>query len=152
MRYLATVIAGLLPAETATAIQRITGNQELATLNEYLQPVADPALPEIAGTLPADAAFQITHTAERLGFTDYSDVLAEVANAVTRKTADPKDNSHHAAATLAGGSFPRPPQAGHAGTELALAQEGQTAIRSRRARRTCHADEYDLSAIRSPAS
>jgi len=41
--------------------------------------IANPPLPQIASELRADAAFQITRTAERLGFTGYSDVLAEVA-------------------------------------------------------------------------
>ena len=50
-----------------------------------MKPVANPELPEIARALPADSAYQITRTAERLGFTDYSDVLAEVANAVIRQ-------------------------------------------------------------------
>jgi hypothetical protein len=47
----------------------------------------------LARALPADTACQITRTAERLGFTDYSDVLAEVANAVTRKASRPKGGS-----------------------------------------------------------
>jgi DNA primase len=45
MRSLAAVIADLLPAQTANQIRRITGNQELATLDEHMQPVANPALP-----------------------------------------------------------------------------------------------------------
>ena len=49
-----------------------------------MRPVANPELPEIARVLPADIAYQITQVAERLGFADYSDVLAEAANAVTR--------------------------------------------------------------------
>jgi hypothetical protein len=40
--------------------------------------------------------------AERLGFTDYSDVLAEVANAVTRKTANPEGNPPNAVPALLG--------------------------------------------------
>lgn len=47
-----------------------------------MQPVTNPELPEIARALPADTAYQIIRTAKRLGFTGYSDVLAEVANAV----------------------------------------------------------------------
>ena len=54
-----------------------------------MRPVANPELPEIARVLPADAAYQTMRVAERLGFTDYSDVLAEVANAVTRDAARP---------------------------------------------------------------
>jgi len=72
MRSVATVIAGLLPPETAEAIRQITQNKELITLDEHMQPVMNPELPEIARALPADTAYQITRTAERLGFTDYS--------------------------------------------------------------------------------
>jgi len=79
MRSVATVIAGLLPLETAEAIRQITRNKEMITLDEYMQPVANPEIPEIARVLSADTAYQITRRAERLGFTDYSDVLAEVA-------------------------------------------------------------------------
>jgi hypothetical protein len=75
MRSTATLIAALLPRETAQAIRQITGNAELQTLNERMQhermqPVTNPALAEIARTLPADHACQIVRTAERLGFTD----------------------------------------------------------------------------------
>jgi DNA primase len=109
MRSLAAVIADLLPAETAREIRRIIGNQELATLDVHMQSVANPALPQIARALPADAAFQIAQTAERLGFTDYSDVLAEVANAITRKTAIPDGNSPATASALVGHGFPHSP-------------------------------------------
>ena len=85
MRSTATVIAGLLPAGCAEAIRQITGNRELATVDQDMRPVANPELPEIARVLPADVAYQTMRVAERLGFTDYSDVLAEVANAVTRR-------------------------------------------------------------------
>ena len=85
MRSTATVIAGLLPARSAEAIRQITGSRELATVDEQMRPVANPELPEIARVLPADVAYQTMRVAERLGFTDYSDVLAEVANAVTRE-------------------------------------------------------------------
>jgi DNA primase len=108
MRSVATVIAELLPAETATAIRRFTGGREVATLDEHLRPVADPALPQLADALPADTAFQITYTAERLGFTDYSDVLAEVANAVIRRPAVPQGTSRSTTGTLSEASFPRP--------------------------------------------
>ena len=88
-----------------------------------MQPVANPALPEIARRLPADTAYQITRTAERLGFTDYSDVLAEVANVVIRTTASPKGA---AMPTLAGNSFPSPPLAARASTGSAAALLGRT--------------------------
>jgi DNA primase len=109
MRSVATAIAGLLPPETAEAIRRITRNKELITLDERMQPITNPELPEIARALPADTAYQITRTAERLGFTDYSDVLAEVANAVTRRAACPKGVPHGAMPWLARSSFPYPP-------------------------------------------
>ena len=82
-----------------------------------MRPVSNPELPELARALPADTAYQITRTAERLGFTDYSDVLAEVANAVTRKAARPKGVLREAAPRLAGAGFPHPPLVTHpAGT------------------------------------
>ena len=72
-----------------------------------MRPVANPELPEIARVLPADAAYQTMRVAERLGFTDCSDVLAEVANAVTRDAARPPRARR--APQLAAGSFPHPP-------------------------------------------
>jgi DNA primase len=111
MRSVATVIASLLPPEAAQAIRQITGNKELDTLDEQMRPVANPELPAIARALPADTAYQITRTAERLGFTDYSDVLAEVANAVTRRAGHPKGIPPEAAPKLANAGFPHPPLA-----------------------------------------
>jgi DNA primase len=109
MRSVATVIAGLIPPESARAIRRITQNEELLTLDERMRPVTNPELPEIARTLPADTAYQITRAAERLGYTEYSDVLAEVVNAVTRDTARPQGVPRDVATQLAGESFPHPP-------------------------------------------
>jgi DNA primase len=109
MRSTATVIAGLLPVGSAEAIRQITGNRELATVDEQMRPVANPELPEIARVLPADAAYQTMRVAERLGFTDYSDVLAEVANAVTRDAARPGNRTPDGAPQLAARSFPHPP-------------------------------------------
>ena len=109
MRSIATVIAGLLPAGSAEAIRQITGNRELATVDEQMRPVANPELPEIARVLPADVACQTMRVAERLGFTDYSDVLAEVANAVTRDAARPGNRTADWAPQLAASSFPHPP-------------------------------------------
>ena len=81
MRSAAAVIAQqLLPEGTATVIRRVTAGRELATIDEQMRPVALPELPEIARALPAGTACQIARVAERLGITDYSDVLAEVAN------------------------------------------------------------------------
>jgi hypothetical protein len=118
MRSTATVIAGLLPAGSAEAIRQITGNRELATVDEQMRPVANPELPEIARVLPADAAYQIMRVAERLGFTDYSDVLAEVANAVTRGPARPGNR----AARLAASGFPHPPAAIRHGHEHGISR------------------------------
>jgi DNA primase len=109
MRSTATAIAGLLPAGSAEAIRKITGNRELATVDEQMRPVANPELPEIARVLPAEVAYQTMRVAERLGFTDYSDVLAEVANAVTRGAAQPGSRAARGAPQLASSSFPNPP-------------------------------------------
>ena len=109
MRSVATVIAGLLPPETTDAIRQVTGNNELATLDERMQPVVNPELPEIARALSAEAAYQITYVAERLGFDNYSDVLAEVVNAVIRKAARPKGVSPDTPLRLARESFPYQP-------------------------------------------
>ena len=100
MRSVATVIASLLPPEAAQAIRQITRNKELDTLDEQMRPVANPELPVIARALPADTAYQIARTAERLGFTDYSDVVAEVANAVTRRAGRPKGSRRPARSHL----------------------------------------------------
>ena len=109
MRSAASVLAGLLPAGSAEAIRRITGNRELATLNEQMRPAANPELPQIARVLPADVVYQTMRVAERLGFTDYCEVLAEVANAVTRNTASPGNSTEHGAPQLAASSCPHPP-------------------------------------------
>jgi DNA primase len=120
MRSTAAVIAGLLPAGTAETIRQITGSRELATVDEQMRPVANPELPEIARVLPADAAYQTMRVAERLGFTDYSDVLAEVANAVTRGAARPGSRAVRGAPQLAASSFPHPPTTIRHGDEHAL--------------------------------
>jgi hypothetical protein len=109
MRSVAAVVADQLSLETAEAIRQITQNKELHTLDEYMQPVARPELPEIARSLPSDTAYQIMRAADRLGFTNYSDVLAEVANAVTRKAALPKGVPYNASPQMAAKSFPHPP-------------------------------------------
>src|SRR5689334_8845179 len=118
MRSTAAVIAGLLPAGSAEAIRQITGNRELATVDEQMRSVANPELPEIARVLPADAACQIMRVAERLGFTDYSDVLAEVANAVTRNSLRPGNR----AARLAESGFPYPPETIRYGQEHGMSR------------------------------
>ena len=134
MRSTATLIAGLLPPEIAGAIRRITRDKELLTLDEHLRPVANPELPEIARALPADTIYQIIRTAGRLGITDCSEVLAEVANAVTRNTARPKGVRHDAAPQLAGKSFPHPPSAMPVSTGLAAVRPGRPGTRPKLAR------------------
>ena len=134
MRSTATLIADLLPPENAQAIRQITRNKELLTLDEHLRPVANPELPEIAGALTADTIYQIMRTAERLGITDYSDVLAEVANAVTRNAARPRGVPHDAAPQLAGESFPHPPSAMPVSTGLAAVRPVRPGSRPKLAR------------------
>ena len=134
MRSTATLIADLLPPETAQAIRQITRNKELLTLDEHLRPVANPELPEIARALTADTIYQIMRTAERLGITDYSDVLAEVANAVTRNAARPRGVPHDAAPQLAGESFPHPPSAMPVSTGLAAVRPVRPGSRPKLAR------------------
>jgi len=89
MRSAATLIASLLPSETADRILEVTGGRHLATLNDDLRPVADPELPAIARMLPANAACQIIRVANRTE-SDCSEVTVEVANAVSRESAVPK--------------------------------------------------------------
>ena len=103
-------------------------------LDERMRPVANPELPEIARMLPADTICQIIRTAERLGFTDYSDVLAEVANAVTRNTARPRVAPHAPAPQLAGTSFPHPPPTMPVRTGLAAVRPGRAGSRPKLAR------------------
>ena len=135
MRSLATAIADLLPPEAVQAIRRITGDKELIVLDEQMRPVTDPELPELARALPADTAYQITRTAERLGFTDYSDVLAEVANAVTRKAVRPKAIRRDTAPRLADASFPHKTPVTQCRDEpQRYSSSGQAPARSRRER------------------
>jgi DNA primase len=132
MRSTATLIAGLLPPETADAIRGITRGKELLTLDERMRPVTSPELPEIARALPAETAYQITLAADRLGYSDYSDVLAEVANAVTRNTSRPEGALHDAAPQLAGKSFPHPPPTVPSSTGIAAIRLGISGSRPAR--------------------
>jgi DNA primase len=134
MRSTAILIAGLLPPETAGAIRQITRNKELQTLDEHMRPVANPELPEIACALPADTIYQIMRTAGRLGVTGCSDVLAEVANAVTRNSARPQGVPHDTAPYLAGQSFPRSPSTVPVSTGLAAVRPGRPGGRPKLAR------------------
>jgi DNA primase len=134
MRSVAMVIADLLPPEAAQAIRRIIGDKELVVVDEQMRPVTNPELPELARVLPAETAYQITRTADRLGFTDYSDVLAEVANAVTRKAARPKAIRRNAAPRLAGASFPNGASVTQCSDEPPAARFTRPGTRSMRAR------------------
>jgi DNA primase len=89
MRSAATLIASLLPSDTADQILEVTGGHRLAMLDDDLRPVENPELLAIARLLPANAACQIVRIADRLG-TDSSEVTVEVANAVSKVAAIPK--------------------------------------------------------------
>ena len=89
MRSAATLIASLLPSDTADQILQITGGNHLTMLNEDLHPVENPELPAIARLLPANAACQIIRVADRLE-TDNAEVIAALANAVSKAAAVPK--------------------------------------------------------------
>jgi DNA primase len=145
MRDAATLISGLLPPGSAGQIRQVTRDRELATTDDLLRPVEAPELTEIARILPADAPYQVMRVAGRLGF-ESSDVLAEVANAVTRNARSPKDGSralrHDAdrrhpapAARLAGSGFPYPPLAPRAGARPAASRSAAPASSVYRARR-----------------
>jgi hypothetical protein len=76
--------------------------------------------------------------AEQFGFTDYSDVLAEVANAVTRG-ARPGSRAADGAPQLARSSFPHPPATIRHGGEQVVSLppgHGSRLAKERRARRS----------------
>ena len=99
-------------------------------------------LAELARALPADTACQITRTAERLGFTDYSDVLAEVANAVTRKASRPKAVRRNVAPRLADATFPHKTPVTQCRDEpQRYSSSGQALARSTRERSTYYFPE-----------
>ena len=122
MRSAASLIASLLPDDTASQIRDITAGRELQTTDDLLRPVDNPEIPQIARILPADTSYQIVRAAGKLGF-DCTDMLAEVANATTRNTGSaghqpcaPHNDQGRSpaapqpsAARLASTSFPRPP-------------------------------------------
>ena len=122
MRSAASLIASLLPDDTASQIRDITAGRELQTTDDLLRPVDNPEIPQIARILPADTSYQIVRAAGKLGF-DCTDMLAEVANATTRNTgsAGHQPRAPHndqgrspaapqsSAARLASTSFPRTP-------------------------------------------
>ncbi len=89
MRSAASLIASLLPSETAEGIVRVTGGRQLATLTHDLRPIANAEMPAIARMIPASTACQIVRVADRLK-TDCAEVIVEMANEVSRKAAAPK--------------------------------------------------------------
>jgi len=78
-----------VPPEAVGRILQITGGRTIATLDETLRPVANAELPVIARMLPVSATCQVARVADRLRC-DYSDVIAEVANAASMAAAVPK--------------------------------------------------------------
>ena len=151
MHSTASPIAGLLPDQTAARISQLTGGRDLVLVDDMLHPVDNPQLPRIARVLAADAACQVVRAAWILGF-DVSEVLAEVANAVTRSARSPKgqrralrDNpgaprpdGSPAAPVLASDSFPSSPLVRRIGTTsvASLSRTGSPASRPRPARRS----------------
>jgi DNA primase len=131
VRSTASLIASLLADDTASQIRGITAGRELQTTDDLLRSVDNPEIPQIARTLPAETSYQIVRTAGKLSF-DCTDVLAEVANVITRDTRSAGHQSrglHYdqvrspiapqpSAARLASTSFPRPPLASQAGPGL----------------------------------
>jgi len=123
MRSAASLIASLLPDDTASQIRAITTGRELEITDDLLRPVDNPEIHQIARILPADTSYQIVRAAEKLGF-DCTDILVEVANATARNTglaghqprapSNDQDRSPAApqpsAARLASTSFPYPPR------------------------------------------
>jgi DNA primase len=107
VRAAAIVLARLLPPATASQLQQITAGTELSAIDDQLEHAALPQLPGIARALPADTSRQIVRLADRLGFTA-SEVLIEIANAVTRQSSRPSSRGP-AAALLAGADFPAAP-------------------------------------------
>jgi DNA primase len=122
MHSTAALIAELLPVQAVTQVSRITAGRDLVMVDDVGGPVDNPELSQIAATLPGDAAYQIMRAAGALGF-DVSEVLAQVANAVTHSARSPKGReitlretrvqTHPAsgpeASQLADTSFPLPP-------------------------------------------
>jgi DNA primase len=108
MRAAAGVLAGLLPASAARHLRQITAGTELAAFDDQFRPAPLTRLPEIARALPADTSREVVRLANRLGFTA-SDILIEVANAMTRQAGRPGGRGQASAARLAAAGFPNPP-------------------------------------------
>ena len=131
MRSAASLIASLLPDDSASQIYDITAGRELQITDDLLRPVDNPEIPQIASILPADTSYQVMRAAGKLGF-DCTEMLAEVANATTRNShsagrqPDAQSNDQGrspaapqpSAARLASTSFPRPPLTPQASPEL----------------------------------
>jgi DNA primase len=107
MRSAAAVLAGLLPPSSAAKVRQAAGGTVLTTVDEDMRPVTHPQVPAITQVLPADTASQALRLATRLGL-PVTDVIIEVANAVTRQAAKAPAR-RQPAATLAAGSFPAGP-------------------------------------------
>jgi DNA primase len=145
----ASLIAELLPPDSADQIRVITQNREIQTIDELLRPVYSSELSQIAPILPADTAYQIARIADRLGC-DACDVLAEVANTITRRPHPPKGPGvtqlpspgdiesacPPTAAQLARTSFPRSPAPAQVNTACSARRPAPSVNRSRPARTT----------------
>jgi DNA primase len=89
MHSTAALIAELLPSQAARRISQLTGGRNLVLVDDLANPVDIPELPQIAAALPAETAYQIVRAAAKLGF-DATEVMAEVANTLTRDARSPK--------------------------------------------------------------
>ena len=89
MHSTAALIAELLPAQAAKRISQLTEGRKLVLVDDLANPVEIPELPRIAAALPAETAYQVVRAAVKLGF-DATEVMAEVANTVTRDARSPK--------------------------------------------------------------
>jgi hypothetical protein len=121
-------LAGLLPADAAGNLRKITAGTQLAAYDDQYRHIPLPQLPGIARALPADMSREVVRLASRLGFTA-SDILIEIANAVTRQTASPGAGPA-TVARLAAAGFPDTPT--EMRTEHAPAAEPEGARRHRK--------------------
>jgi DNA primase len=89
LRSAALLIARTLPADTTKKILSSNALRQPSAVGGQLDLVAGPQLPDLARLLPPAAASQVARVADRLRV-DYSEIIAEVANAVVTEAADPK--------------------------------------------------------------
>jgi DNA primase len=118
MHSTAALIAELLPGQAAKRISQLIGGRKLVMFDNAANPVQIPELPRVAAALPAETAYHVVRAAVKLGF-DATEVMAEVANAVTRDARSPKgralarrgtrERARPVPARLAGASFPLQP-------------------------------------------